>query len=86
MGVGSVTVDRADVGIGLAGTGTNIAVGQTVTGTILAPFHAGAPAAGRLPAGVTRGTVSLRYSTGVSLDGAQPTVNVPVGNFTITIP
>jgi len=86
MDVGPIKDDRADVDLGLAGTGSNIAVDQTVTGTILAPFGPGVPARGRLSPGTTRGTVTLRYSTGPSLDGAQPTANVPVGTFAITVP
>jgi hypothetical protein len=86
MGVGPIRNDRADVDLGLAGTGSNIAVGQTVTGTILPPFGPGVPARARLAPGTTSGMVILRYSTGPSPDGAQPTANIPVGPFAITIP
>jgi hypothetical protein len=47
------------------------------------------PSAASVPAlasGVTRGTITLRYSTGPSLDGALPTAKVRVGSFAVKIP
>jgi hypothetical protein len=73
--------------IGAAGAGTNVAVGQTVTGTITSAIGPRAPASLRLIHGETvHGTITLRYSTGPSIDGDLPTAKIPVGSFTITIP
>lgn len=78
---------RAGITLGLEGSGVDIAAGQTVTGMILSPIGLRAPAAIRLSAGTTiHGTAILRYSTGPSLDGEQPTAEIPVGSFAFTMP
>jgi hypothetical protein len=68
-----------DVNLGGAGSGADIAAGQTLTATI-DPFGP------KLAPGTTHGTIALRYSTGPSLDGSFPTANIPVGTFTVHIP
>jgi hypothetical protein len=60
-------------------SGADVAAGQTVTAT-LGGFG---PA---LAHGVARGTVTLRFSTGPSLDGSLPSAQIPVGSFAVTIP
>jgi hypothetical protein len=65
--------------LGAASAGADIAAGQTLTATIGEVGPA-------LASGVTSGTITLNYSTGPSLDGAQPTRHIPVGSFTVRIP
>ena len=64
---------------GGAGGADNIAAGQTVKTTIGGIGPA-------LPSGITRGTVSLVYSTGPALYEGPGTVYVPVGSFSLKVP
>jgi hypothetical protein len=85
-----------DVGAGLGADASNeqdISAGQTVTAMIgQVPLMFPAEERAKLPPGVlvtpgiTRGTVTLRYSTGPSLDGAQPTTKITVGKFAVRVP
>lgn len=70
---------RSGAFVGAAGFGADIAAGQTITATV-GEFG---PA---LPQGVTRGTITLIYSTGPLLDGSLPTTKIPVGSFAVKIP
>lgn len=62
----------------VAGAGVDIAAGHTATVTI-------GGAGPRLPAGVTRGSVTLVYSGGSEVDGDLTTAHVLVGRFAITL-
>jgi len=77
--VGGAEMIRSGDFAGAAGFGADIAAGQTVTATV-GQFG---PA---LPRGVTRGTITLIYSTGPSLDGSLPTAKIPVGSFAVKVP
>lgn len=77
--IGGAAMIQAGDFVGAASTGADIAAGQTVTATI----GGFGPA---LTQGVTRGHITLRYSTGPSLDGYLPTAKIPVGSFAVKIP
>jgi hypothetical protein len=73
------TIGGAAVLNGADFLGADVAAGQTLSRTI----GGFGPA---LASGVTRGTMTLRYSTGPSLDGALATAKVRVGSFAVKIP
>jgi len=77
--IGGAEMIEAGDFVGAASAGADIAAGQTLTATI----GGFGPA---LTRGVARGTITLRYSTGPSLDGSLPTAKIPVGSFAVRIP
>ena len=77
--IGGAGMIEAGEFIGAASAGADIAAGQTVTATV----GGFGPA---LTQGVTRGTITLRFSIGPSLDGSLPTAQIPVGSFAVKIP
>jgi len=79
IGGSNVWLARGEADLGVSGYGADIAIGQNLTATLgqLGP---------KLAPGTVRGTITLRYSTGPSLDGDLPTKKIPVGSFTATIP
>lgn len=73
--------------VGAASFSSNVATGQTVTGTIIGAPGPLAPASAKLTAGETiHGMITLQYSTGPAVNGDFPTAKIAVGSFTITIP
>lgn len=85
MAVGGAA-SPTEVGVlGIAGTGSDVAAGQTVTGTIMEPAGPLAPRSATLGTGVIRGNVTLDYSTSPDLDLAFPTEKIPVGSFTVIL-
>jgi hypothetical protein len=86
MGAAKVVSAAGDPILGLDGMGSDIAAGQTVTGTITGPLGPLAPAWAKLGPGLLRGNVTLDYSTGPDLDGGFPTKKITVGTFTVEIP
>jgi hypothetical protein len=83
---GKVAGTTGDGVLGIAGMGSDIAAGETVTGTINSAFAPQAPPSQRLGPGLLRGKVILDYYTAPDLDGAFPMKKITVGSFAVKLP
>ena len=83
MSAGEFASTAGDGVLGIADTGSDVAAGQTVTGTVMGAIGPGAPAWARMRPGLIRGNVTLRFYTGPDLNESFPITKVTVGAFTV---
>jgi hypothetical protein len=86
MTAGKVAFTAGDGVLGIAGTGSDVAAGETVTGTLRDALGPQARRWEQLDRGLLRGTVTLDYYTGPDLSESFPLEKIAVGSFTVNIP